>query len=167
MPMHLPICEICASTGTLCSGCTARLASGRLSEHDVKISNALHSMREKYNLDSADFSKAIDLGGFVLVLTRGDVGKLIGKEGKVVSAISGSIGKRVRIAELGGDMKKTIADILTPAKLLGINKVFSAGKRGYKVRISSRDFRNLPMDVPSLEKALYSLLDANVKVVFE
>jgi transcription antitermination factor NusA-like protein len=165
--MKIPICELCASTGTLCSGCSAKLSSGRITEQDVQVSMLLYKMKDKYNLQEADFTKSVDLGRVVLILTKGDVGKLIGREGKVVAEISHSLGKKVRIAEMGGDMRKTISDILMPAKLLGINEVFTAGGRAYKVRLLSSEMRQVPIDLNSLEKALYSLLDAKVNIVFE
>ncbi|MDO8339125.1 MAG: KH domain-containing protein [Candidatus Burarchaeum sp.] len=165
--MKLPICELCASSGTLCSGCSAKLADGRLTELDVKISALLYKMKDKYNLNDADFTKAIDLGRVVLVLTKGDVGKLIGREGKVVAEISQEVGKKVRIAEMSGDVRKTISDIIMPAKLLGINEVFSMAGTSYKVRLPSSELSHLPIDLNSLEKALYSLLDSKVSIVFE
>ena len=94
--MKLPICELCASSGTLCSGCSSKLTDGRLTELDVKVSSQLYKLKDKYDLSEADFTKAIDLGRVVLVLTKGDVGKLIGKEGKVVAEISQAVDKKVR-----------------------------------------------------------------------
>ncbi|VVC04619.1 NusA-like KH domain protein [Candidatus Burarchaeum australiense] len=165
--MKLPICELCASSGTLCSGCSAKLADGRLTALDVKISNLLYGMKDKYNLGDADFTKAIDLGRVVLVLTKGDVGKLIGREGKVVAEISQEVGKKVRIAEMSPDVRKTIADIIMPAKLLGINEVFAMTGKLYKVRLPSSELSQIPMDLGSLGNALSSLLDAKVNIVFE
>jgi len=165
--MKLPICETCASSGTLCSDCSSKLSDGRLTELDVSISSHLFKLKDKYDLKAADFTKAIDLGRVVLVLTKGDVGKLIGKEGKVVSEISQAVGKKVRIAEISGDMKKTISDIIAPAQLLGINEVFGIAGKSYNVRLPSNEMRHLPIDLNSLEKALQSLLDAKVNIKFE
>ena len=166
--MKLPICELCASSGALCSGCSAKLADGRLTELDVKVSTMLHKLRDRYDLAEADFTKAIDLGRVVLVLTKGDVGKLIGKEGRVVAEISQAVGKKVRIAEVSGDIRKTISDIIMPAQLLGINEVYSASsEKSYRVRLPSHEMRNIPIDLVSLEKALESLLEADVKIIFE
>jgi len=133
---------------------------------DVAISRYIYSMKDKNGLQNADFTKAIDLGRVVLVLTKGDVGLLIGKEGRVVNDISQAIGKKVRIAEVG-DIRKTISDILMPVKLLGINQVFKEGAAAYKVRLMRSEMKSVPIDINSLEKALYSLLGSPVSVVFE
>ena len=106
-------------------------------------------------------------GRVVLILTKGEVGLLIGKQGKIVSEISSSLGKKVRIAEASGDVKKTIADIITPARLLGINHAYHEGKEITKVRIAHADMQHLPLGVDALEKVLRSLVGQDVRLVFE
>mgnify|MGYP000356630152 CR=1 FL=1 len=166
--MKVPICELCASSGTLCADCSSKLADGRFTELDVKISSLLHELRRSHELENAEFTKAIDLGRVVLILTKGDVGVLIGKEGKVVAEISKKVGKKVRIAELTADVKKTISDIIMPAQLLGINEVYGAdGAKSYKVRLPSSEMRRMPIDLNSLEKALQAVLESDVKIVFD
>jgi transcription antitermination factor NusA-like protein len=154
-------------SNVLCSGCDEKLKRGKISELDVKISRLLYKLKDKYNLENVDFTKAVDLGRVVLVLTKKDVGILIGKEGKVVAEISQAVGKKVRIAELSGDIKKTIADIVAPAKVLGINKVYKEDGYAYKVRFSKKEIKQLPLDINTLEKALKSLLESEVMIVFE
>ena len=154
-------------SNVLCSGCDDKLKKGKISEMDVKISRLLYKLKDKYNLQNAGFTKAIDLGRVVLVLTNKDVGLLIGREGQVVAEISQAVGKKVRIAEMSGDIKKTIADIVAPAKILGINKIYRKEGSLYKVRFSRREIKQLPVDINTLEKALKSLLGSEVMIVFE
>ncbi len=165
--MNVQICELCMKSNVLCSGCDEKLKRGKISELDVKISRLLYKLKDKYNLENADFTKAIDLGRVVLVLTNKDVGLLIGREGKVVAEISQAVGKKVRIAEMSGDIKKTIADVVAPAKILGINKIYRKEGNLYKVRFSKREIKQLPVDINTLEKALKSLLESDVMIVFE
>lgn len=165
--MKIPICELCAKSTILCSGCEDKLEKGKISELDVKISRTLYKMKDKYNLNEVSFNKAIDLGRVVLLLTTTDVGMLIGKEGKVVAEISQAVGKKVRIAEMGKDIKKTISDVITPAKILGINTLYKGGEKTYKVRFSKDEIKQIPIDINTLEKALKSLLESDVKIAFE
>ena len=165
--MNVPICDLCMKSKVLCSGCSEKVKRGRISELDVKISRLLYKMKDKYNLENVDFTKAVDLGRVVLVLTKKDVGPLIGREGKVVSDISQTVGKKVRIAEIGGDIKKTISDVVAPVKILGINKVYRKDGNLYKVRFSRKEIKQLPVDINSLEKALQSLLESDIMIVFE
>ncbi len=165
--MKTPICDLCARTSALCSGCEEKLKGGKISDMDVTVSRLLHKLGETYNLSAADFYKAIDLERVVLILTHGDVGILIGREGKVVAEISTAVGKKVRIAEVSGDMRKTVSDIVMPARVLGINKVYKDGKEAYKVRFAKSELKQLPMDMGTLEKAMKQLFEADVVVAFE
>ena len=64
-------------------------------------------------------------------------------------------------------MKKSVADVIMPTKLLGINTVFHEGKEVTKVRIAKSEVVHLPIDIPTLEKALRSLIGHEVQLVFE
>lgn len=165
--MKTPVCDSDVRSGQLCEGCKSKLAAGKITELDFEVAQILYKINERYNITGATFYKALDLGRVVLILTDGEVGLLIGKQGKIVSELSSALGKKVRIAEAQGDLKKTIADIITPARLLGINNVFHEGKEITKVRLSRHDLAHLPFDIPTLEKVLTHLLEDTVKVVFE
>jgi transcription antitermination factor NusA-like protein len=167
MLVKLPICESCSKAEGLCPGCEERLKSGKISEIDVKVSRLLARVAPEYSLEQADFYKAIDLGKVVLVLTRGDVGLLIGKEGKVVSEISAEVGKKVRIAEMGGNKAKTVSDIVAPVRITGINTIYRDGKEAYKVRIPRGEARHLPIDLKTLETALNRVFESQVTVEME
>ena len=165
--MKTPVCDSDVKSGELCKDCSRRLAEGKITQLDFEVAQILCKINERYNITGASFEKALDLGRVVLILTKGEVGLLIGKQGKIVGEISSALGKKVRIAEAQGDVKKTIADIIMPARLLGINRVFHEGKEITKVRLSRHDAEHLPLDVPTLEKVLHHLLEDDAKVVFE
>ena len=165
--MKTPICDADLRKGELCQDCRGKLSSGKISELDVEVAKILFGINERYNITNASFVKAIDLGRVVLILTQGEVGLLIGKQGKIVAEISDALGKKVRIAEMQGDVKKTIADIIMPARLLGINRVFHEGREVTRVRLSKADLTHLPLDLSSLERVLKSLLEDEVKISFE
>jgi transcription antitermination factor NusA-like protein len=165
--MNTPVCDSDLKSGELCPSCKKKLEEGKITQLDFDIAQILFKINDRYNISNASFYKALDLGRVVLVLTHGEVGLLIGKQGKVVSEISSALGKKVRIAEASGDVKKTIADIIMPARLLGINKVFHNGREVMKVRIAHTDIAQLPLDQKSLYIVLRSLLEDEVKVSFE
>ncbi|MEM3030453.1 MAG: hypothetical protein QXH27_01845 [Candidatus Micrarchaeia archaeon] len=165
--MKLPICELCASTSVLCSGCSERLAEGRLTQLDVDASRLLHRLAADHPLENIELKRALDLGKVVLLLVRGDVGALIGREGRVVNEISKGLGKKVRIAEDAGDLKKMLADIVSPARVLGINQVFKREGTAFRIRIPKADIPSLPVPLSVLEKALASLFSAPAEIFFE
>ncbi len=165
--MKTPVCDSDIQNGELCPSCRKKLAQGKITKLDFEVAQILCKINERYNISNASFYKALDLGRVVLILTKGEVGLLIGKQGKIVSELSSALGKKVRIAKMKGDTKSSIADIIMPVKLLGINKVFSEGQEVLKVRMDKRDLQHLPMDVDSLEKVLKSLLEEQIKLSFE
>ncbi len=133
----------------------------------MDTSTILVELKDKFKLDSAGFIKAVDLGRAVIIFTESDVGVLIGRDGKVVSELSHRLGKKVRIAEHTGNVRKTISDILMPARLMGINTVYSGGGEIHKVRLLRSEMRDLPVDIDTLEKALQSVLNSKVMIQFE
>jgi len=165
--MKTPVCDSDLKSGELCPLCEKKIAEGKITRLDFEVARILYKINDRYNISNASFFKAIDLGRVVLILTRGEAGLLIGKQGKIVSELSSSLGKKVRIAEASGDVKKTISDIITPARLLGINHAFHEGKEITKVRIAREDMAHLPLDIASLEKVLRALLEDDVKLSFE
>ena len=165
--MKTPVCDADVRSGQLCAECKKKLEEGKITELDFEVAKILCGINERYNITGASFHKALDLGRVVLILTQGEVGLLIGREGKIVGEISSALGKKVRIAEEQGDVKKTIADIIMPARLLGINKVFHNGKEMTKVRLLKHDLVHLPIDLTTLERALQSLLECEVQLVIE
>ncbi|MFH0817092.1 MAG: KH domain-containing protein [Candidatus Micrarchaeota archaeon] len=165
--MKIPICELCAQSRVLCSGCEHKLKEGKITEADVATSSILVELKEKFKLDTAGFTKAVDLGRVILIFTEGEVGVLIGRDGKVVSELSHRLGKKVRIAEHGADVKKTISDVVMPARLIGINTVYSGGGTAFKVRLFRSEMRDLPVDIDTLEKAMKSILSSRVIIQFE
>ena len=165
--MKTPVCDSDLKSGELCPSCEKKIAEGKITRLDFDVALILYKINDRYNISNASFYKAIDLGKVVLILTRGEVGLLIGKQGQIVSEISSSLGKKVRIAEASGDVKKTIADIISPARLLGINHAFHDGKEITKVRIAREDRADIPIGAEALEKVLHSLVEDEVKLSFE
>ena len=165
--MEFPICELCAKSGLLCSTCESKLSSGKITKLDIDISKLIASLSERFPLEKANVEKTIDAGSVVLLLTKGEVGALIGKQGTIVRELTNGIGKKVRIVGRSNDMHRIVSDIISPARLLGVNTVFKPDSKVYKVRISKRDLDKLPMDLPTLQNSLNVLLEAQTTVVFE
>lgn len=165
--MRTPICEPCGRGDKLCAECQARLGAGRISALDVEVSRILYKINEAYNITAAEFSHAVDAGGVVLIFTPGEMGLLIGRQGKVVSSISTALGRKVRIIPQTEDVRKTISDVIAPARLLGINNVFHAGQEVVKVRVPRADQRALRVDEPTLTRLMADWVGKPVQLVFE
>lgn len=165
--MKTPFSDLEMRTGQLCPDSMKKISEGKLSELDFEVAQILLRINERYNISSASFFKVLDLGRAVLVMTRGEAGLLIGKNGKIVGELSAALGRKVRIVEVKGDVKKSVSDVIMPARLLGINKVFHNGNELTKVRFLRQEIASLPIDMPTLEKALCLLLECPVQIALE
>lgn len=163
--MRLPICNDCAKTGVLCPGCADKLKKGEISEFEIQVFNAISSLESKFNLSEASVEKVIDLGTVAILLTKGNPGILIGKQGAVASEISSMIGKRARVIKILPDVKKTMQEIISPAILLGVNEVYKPEGKFFKIRIKA--VRRLAIPEDSLANAFSSLLGGKVILSFE
>jgi len=165
--MQTPVCELCATTNSLCSGCRAKLADGRITEFDVQVAHLLSKYKEKFALQKVQFDRALDLGRMAVILTSSDVSHLVGKGGKTAQALSKELGKRVRIVHANADPRALLEEILLPVKPTGVNTVFTQKGKQLKVRIARKDVVHLPTDLDSINRVLHSLMGENTVLVFE
>ncbi|MCK4492248.1 MAG: KH domain-containing protein [Candidatus Altiarchaeales archaeon] len=161
--MTLPICDICAKTGVLCSTCESKLQEGRISELDVKLSGLLYGLGKS----EIGFERAIDTKNFIIVLTRKeDVGKIIGRGGDSIRFLSEKLEKQLRVIGTG-DLEQTIYDFVAPARITSINTVYRLdGSTIKRVRIDKRDKKKLRMDLEEIKKLIASLADDNIEIIF-
>ena len=165
--MKTPICQPCGWGSSLCPVCTEKLASGAISPLDVEVSRILYKINEQHNLSLASFTHAMDMGEQVLVFTDTEPGVLIGRGGKVVSALSAALGKRVRIISQNGDGRRSLEDLLMPVKIAGINEFFHDGEARLKIRLMKEDQSRLSVDIRPLQPLVSKWMGKPVEFVFE
>ncbi len=167
--MRAPICNICLKSGILCQGCESRLKDGKISELDVKISRTLFELAQKHRgLEKINFKYAINAGNLiVLVVKEGEIRFAVGRGGKVVRALERRFRAKIRIVEEGTETRKFAQDILTPAKLLGVNVLYAEGKQEHRVRVPRSHLKRLPASVDWIQIALAKLTNKNIKLAFE
>ncbi|MDI9623489.1 MAG: KH domain-containing protein [Methanothermobacter sp.] len=163
--MGLPICDVCLKSGILCQGCEDKLKSGEVTELELEISKVLYRLAE----GKLGFKRAIDMGDVVIIITdRDQVGKLIGKGGKIVRTISRAIGKRVRVVGEDSDLKSVAEDVLAPARISGINIVYGKdGKEKFKIRVIKEDARRIPASLDVLNKIIKRLTGEETTIVVD
>ncbi|RLI86956.1 MAG: transcription elongation factor NusA [Candidatus Altiarchaeales archaeon] len=162
--MDLPICDICAKTGVLCSVCETKLQRGQISELDVEVSKALYGI----GVEGIGFERAIDTKNFVIILTKKeDIGKIIGKNGDNLRLLSRKLGKKVRV--IGTEnMRDTIYDFVAPAQITAINTVYMPdGNIIRRIKINKKDKKKLRMDIKEIERLISSLSNDRVEISFE
>ncbi|MGZ7120252.1 MAG: KH domain-containing protein, partial [Methanobacterium sp.] len=115
------------------------------------------------------FKKTIEIGDVVIIVTDKDqVGKIIGKSGKIVRAISKKVGKKIRVVGEGSDFKEIARDLLAPARISGINIVYGMdGEEKYKIRVMQEDARRLPARIDVLNGIMNQLTDEKTVIVID
>jgi transcription antitermination factor NusA-like protein len=163
--MVLPVCDVCLKSGMLCQGCENKLKSGEITQMDLDIAKLLYKLGE----GKIGFKKTIEIGDTVIIVTEKDqVGKLIGKSGKIVREISRSIEKKVRVVGENSDLRSVAKDILAPARLSGINIVYGKeGQKKYKIRVMAEDSRRIPGRLDVLNSIIKELTSEDTLVVVD
>jgi len=163
--MVLPVCDVCLKSGMLCQGCENKLKSGEITQIDLDIAKLLYKVGD----GKIGFKKTIEIGDVVIIVTEKDqVGKLIGKGGKIVRAISKKIGKKVRVVGENSDLKSVSTDILAPARISGINIVYGKdGKEKYKIRVMREDARRIPAKLSLLNDIIQKLTNEETIIVVD
>lgn len=163
--VRAPICEVCQRGECLCAADEEKLKRGEISELDVKVSRILSNLDDKYRIGGAvEFVRSCDVGPFVLILVRGEIGRLIGKNGRVLRAFRRAIGKQIRIVEVDVGMKKTVQDLFGNVRVVGINKVYRPDGVIYRIVVPRREIRYLSYPLQSIKRALEIALDVPFEV---
>ncbi len=166
--VRAPICEVCQKTEDfLCPADEEKLKRGEISELDIKLSRILYKLDRTYRIgDKVEFVKAFDMGSFILMLVRGEMGRLIGKGGKVLRALRQAVGKPVRIVEIDVLPKKSVQDLFGNVRVLGINVVYKPEGKIYRILIPRREIKYLSFPYSDIERALDIILDAPHEIIF-
>ena len=163
--MVLPICDVCLKSGILCQGCENKLESGEITQIDLDIAKVLFKLGD----GKLGFKKTIEVGDIVIIITEKDqVGKLIGKNGKIVRELSRTVAKKIRVVGQDSDLKEVSNDILAPARVSGINIVYGTdGEEKYKIRVMQEDSRKLPGRLDVLNEIIELLTGDKTTVVVD
>lgn len=167
----IPICKICAKTGVLCNSCETKLEDGAISQLDIDLSNYLMELEssEFPVLKNANFYRCIEAGSILIILVgKAEIPTFIGPRGKLLKLFQEKFGKNIRIIEKVSDLKKTIEDLIVPAELQGMNKIYlPTGEIESKARLKLGDQNRLPAKASVLEEVIYLLTNERIRIAFE
>ena len=159
-----PLCGKCVEERDLCGACQQKSIEGKLTDADISLARVLNQLEKRQLVKEPSFERAVDLGNLILIVTTENVGNLVGKGGRVVRLLSKEMGKKVRVIN-GKDFKTSIQDLVAPARVTGINIVYTPDGEQTKVIIPTEDKYRLIADMPTIIKAANALSEKTV--VFE
>lgn len=166
--MRIPLDIICVKSGILCPRCKALVESGEHSEIEVDVMRVLLELENNSSfrfLRNANYIKSYKADSILVVvldfqepIPRSDIIRL----GKI---LEDKLGLRVRIVQKTVDPKAFISQLISPARVQGIDIVWTPdGSVQHIVRIPRSDVKLLPMKVEIIESLLKAIYNEPYRV---
>ncbi|MDP6670469.1 MAG: KH domain-containing protein [archaeon] len=164
--MKGPVCKDDIRSGRLCMICAAKLKAKQINELDFETMKAVEKLENKKFLISTEIVRVFELNGVALIFAKGNVGALIGKEGKNVKALEKALGKRVRIIELSKKPREVTQQVIGRARITAVNKLFKPGSEELRIMIDPRDKRMLEKEIKRMQEILGKALKIQIELKF-
>jgi transcription antitermination factor NusA-like protein len=161
-----PVCQEDVRHGKLCRICEAKLKAGQISTIDFELLKAIEKLGNKRFLVATEIMRAFELGDTVLVFASGNVGALIGRDGKNIKELEKALGKRVRVIEPSKAPKETIQQVIGRASILAVNRVFKPDGEELRVIVDSKDKQKIGAGMEQIEAVLKAMLKVPVEITF-
>ncbi|ABP94381.1 MULTISPECIES: transcription elongation factor NusA [Metallosphaera] len=168
--MKIPLDYLCVRSGLLCNRCQSLVDSGQVDQFEVKVMEALLDLEETQfrELKDATYYKAIRSGNLLILLVESPPSIDSSKWIKIARALQDKLKLKVRILEKTTSIKNSAVQLLSPARVLGVNTVWLPdGSVQYVIRVAKNEKRLLPANAVDLENALSKIHDTKVKIRVE
>jgi len=124
-------------------------------------------LKNQKPLKSIEIKRAIGNEMLLVVTSKNDAAKLIGKEGRIVKKLAKELGRSVRIVEKPPELKDFVNDVFFTVPILGINIVYRPEGELYRIRIPRTSRTRLPISSEIFINVSKSLFHVDTDVVFE
>jgi transcription antitermination factor NusA-like protein len=163
--MKAPICDICLRSSILCSGCKRLIDEGKITVPDINVSRKIFEVSERFKSPkTVTIKRVIETDNNILIVpVEGDASKIIGKEGLIVRELSRIMGKNVRVIEETRDKREFIERIVFPAKVSGMNVLYTEDGEVLKVVLN----RKPGISEENLREIMKEVHGDNVRIVSE
>ena len=106
--MNMPLCSFCIKSGIFCQKCQNKVDLGQIGETDIKIAKLLMTLEQRYpSLQKIRFHNAFEVDSVLaIVVGRGHLSAFFENNGKIVREIAQDTGKRVRVIEKHGEVRR-------------------------------------------------------------
>ncbi|QKR00024.1 transcription elongation factor NusA [Metallosphaera tengchongensis] len=168
--MKIPLDYLCVRSGLLCDRCQRLVDSGDVDQFEIKVMEALLELEEGQfkELKDATYYKAIKSGNLLILLVDSPPSIDAPKWIKIARALQDKLRLKVRIIEKTTSIKNSAVQLLSPARVLGVNTVWLPdGSVQYVIRVAKNEKKLLPASANDLENALSKIHDTKVKIRVE
>ncbi len=171
--MKIPLDQICVRSGVLCPRCRELVASGRVNEFEVELMRILLELENdpqfKFLKESSYVKSYLKNSILVMILDLPEnvTSQQIARLARTISSrVSENLGNvKIRVVRRSNDVRNMIAQILAPARIQGVNTLWSPdGTVQHIVRVPRNDVRFLPGPVNELEELFKEIFNEQYRI---
>lgn len=166
--MKIPLDIICVRSGILCPRCRKVIEGGEHTEIEVEVMRYLLELENDANfrfLRNATYVKSYKADSMLIVIL--DIQESIPRPViiRLSKALEEKLGIRIRIIQKTSDPKSFISQLISPARIQGIDSVWTPdGSVQHIVRIPRSDAKLLPLKTNVIENLLTSIYNEVYRV---
>ncbi|WP_229571100.1 transcription elongation factor NusA [Saccharolobus caldissimus] len=170
MKMKIPLDYVCVRSGLLCNRCQSLIDSGEVADYEVEIIKILLELEDTQFKELKDcvYHKAYKVNGLLILLVTSGPEMTQQKWIKIARILQERLNMKVRVLEKTNSIKNSAVQLLSPARVLGVNTVWMPdGSVQYVIRVSKSEKRLLPAEAQLLESALTKIHSTPVRIRVE
>jgi len=167
--MRMQLCNFCVKSGILCQKCQEKIRTGSVSETYIKMAKLLIKLEDKYpSIQKISLNNVYDVDNIIAIAVgNGDSSRLLVSRGQILRELSRDIGKRIRVFEESGDVRKFLEELFIPIQILAINTIWLPdGSTETRVVLPDRP-RRLSMSRDILKELAEKIRGMTLRITFE
>ncbi len=133
----------------------------KLDERSKKVLEELSKLPQ-----DATIHKILSTKNLVILVAEGNIGRLIGKNGRNIKQVSEKTGCKIKVLQKTGVLD-TVADLVYPARIISTSKLYLPEGEKRRIILSKEDKRKLRMKKEEVEKIVKDIYDKDIEIVFE
>jgi transcription antitermination factor NusA-like protein len=165
--LRYPLDRICIKSGVFCSHCQQKIESEVVERGELEVLKALVNLEDKLKfLRRGEYVKSILVGDDVYLFVKNGFDST--ELNTLEQELSRELGRRVRVVEYTHDLRSLVEQILYPATIIGINRVWLPdGTEILSVRVSRRDKRHLASLKEQVELLIEKISGVKTRLSFD
>ncbi len=166
--MKFPICSVCLTNNILCNACAEKVGKNEIKIEEIEMYRRMNELLENQRmLKDIEIKRVVGNSTLLIVTSKNNAARLIGKEGKTVKKLAKDLGKPVRVVEQPTELKDFVNDVFFTVPILGINIVYKPQGELYKIRIPKSERTRLPISSEVFMNVSKTLFKKDTDVIFE
>jgi len=165
--LKYPLDRICIKSGVYCSHCQQKIESGLVDKLELDVLKALVDLEDKLKfLKKGEYVKSIYLNSEVYVFVKSEFDS--SELNTLEHELSKTLGRRVRVIEYIPDLRKLVEQILHPATIISLNRVWLPnGTEVLNIRVSRKDRKHLAPFKEQIEVLIEKISNIRTRITFD